>query len=185
MTIVTPAEALPAWAAVGPRRLGHVRRVVALLEDWAVAMRLPDGERARWCRAGWLHDALRDAPEAALRALADRPGPVELLHGPAAAARARAEGETDEALLLAVAWHSLGHADWDGAGDALYCADFLEPGRSFERERRAALAARYPADPAGVLREVAAWRLGWLMQSGWPIPEMTRGFWNRIVGGQA
>lgn len=184
MPLPTPAAVLPAWAAVGPRRLAHIQRVVALLDQWAVALGLPDTERERWRRAGWLHDALRDAPEAALRVLApDATGPLELLHGPAAAARAGREGDADEALLLAVAWHSLGHPAWDAVGDALYCADFLEPGRSFEPERRAALAARFPSEPATVLREVAAWRIGWLLHSGWPMPDLTQRFWNRIARG--
>lgn len=181
-----PATSLPAWAAVGPRRLAHIERVVALLDRWAVALGLSPSERERWCRAGWLHDALRDAPAADLQALAPEvTGPLELRHGPAAAARAGREGSSDRALLLAVAWHSVGHPDWEAVGDALYCADFLEPGRSFEPERRAALAARFPAAPAAVLREVAAWRIGWLLHSGWPMPDLTRRFWNRLVGGTA
>lgn len=186
MVSPVPVTGLPAWAAVRPRRLQHIQRVVALLDQWAVSLGLPDTERARWCRAGWLHDALRDAPEPDLHALApDVTGPLELLHGPAAAARARRAGDADDALLLAVAWHSVGHPDWDAVGDALYCADFLEPGRSFEPERRAALAARFPLEPTTVVREVAAWRIGWLLQSGWPMPELTQRFWNRIVGGLA
>lgn len=173
----------PSWARVSAPRLEHVRRVVRLLDEWAGAMAVSAAERERWLRAAWLHDALRDAPEAELRSLApDVEGPVDLLHGPAAAARAAALGETDAGVLSAVRWHSIGSPLWDRVGQALYCADFLEPGRSFEPAARAALAARYPADPDGVLREVARWRLGWLVRSGWSIPESTWRFWNHLAG---
>ena len=125
-------------------------RVVALVAHWADQLGLPEAERTRWLRAAWLHDALRDAPEAELRRLApDEPGPTDLLHGPAAAVRARQDGEDDAGVLGAVHWHSLGSAHWDRAGQALYCADFLEPGRKFDREERATLAARFPRGQPG------------------------------------
>jgi HD superfamily phosphohydrolase YqeK len=143
-------------------------------------------ERRRWLRAAWLHDALRDAPEEELRRWASSiPGPPELRHGPASAARAKAEGETDRGILDAVRYHSLGLAEWDMAGRILYCADYLEPGREFARERRAELARRLPEDPAGVLREVARLRLSRLVSSGWPIPEPTVRFWNSLVAGSS
>lgn len=174
-------DGLPSWAQVSARRLEHIRRVAGLMEQWAAARGLDAGERARWLRAAWLHDALRDAPEAELRALApEAGGPVELLHGPAAAARAAATGETDPGVLSAVRWHSLGSAQWDAAGRALYCADFLEPGRSFDPEGRAALAARFAEDPDAVLRAVAGRRLAWMISSGWRIPESTWRFWNHL-----
>jgi HD superfamily phosphohydrolase YqeK len=67
-------------------------------------------------------------------------------------------------------------------GRILYCADFLEPGRSFKREWRAELAQRLPQDPGGVLREVARARLLHTIESGWPILEPTMRFWNSLVG---
>jgi len=176
-------EGLPAWAVVGGPRLAHVRRVVALVTDWADAMSVDGDERARWLRAAWLHDALRDAPvDQLLRLAPDEAGPVELLHGPAAAARASHEGEADRGVLDAVRYHSLGWPEWDMAGAVLYCADFLEPGRRFEPEARAELARRFPGQPHQVLREVARWRLQWLVRSGWAIPEPTWRFWNGLFG---
>src|SRR5437868_9113138 len=79
-----PALALPPWAEVGRRRHAHIRRVAALVGEWADAMKVSQAERRRWLRAVWLHDALKDAklPDAAT-------------HGPAAADRAAQEGETD------------------------------------------------------------------------------------------
>lgn len=140
-------------------RAAHVARVVALLEQWAAACALDRVQRARWVRAGWLHDALRDADEGALRALL--PGnddPLPLLHGPAAAARALQDGEQDEELLEAIRWHTVGSVTWERTGRALYAADFLEPGRPFAQAERAELAAAYPADPDGVLRQVVQMR---------------------------
>ena len=64
-----------------------------------------------------------------------------------------AEGEVDRGVLDAVRYHSLGLAEWDMVGRILYCADFLDPERPFDREGRAELAERLPRDPGGVLRE--------------------------------
>ena len=114
---------LPAWAVVTPERRAHVERVAALLATWATAMHAPEGERARWLKAAWLHDALRDAPAA-----------NELAHGPLAAERAAHEGETDRGVLDALRYHSLGWAQWDDVGKMLYLADYLEPGRPFDQD---------------------------------------------------
>jgi HD superfamily phosphohydrolase YqeK len=166
--------------------VAHVERVAALAGVWADRMRTPPAERDRWLRAVWLHDALRDASPASLdRWAADAPGPVSLRHGPASAARAAAEGETDSGILDAVRYHSVGWADWDMVGRVLYCADFLEPGRVFGRERRAALAERFPDDPAGVLVVVAGDRLSHLIGSGWPLIDPTVRFWNSLVAPSA
>jgi 2-amino-4-hydroxy-6-hydroxymethyldihydropteridine diphosphokinase len=174
---------LPYWSRVSSERVRHIERVARLMHRWAEALALSAGEQERWLRAAWLHDALRDASEAELRQLApDEPGPVELLHGPAAAERAEREGEDDPGILSAIRWHSVGSAHWDQVGRALYCADFLEPGRSFDREARAALAERYPSAPEAVLLDVAGRRVGWMVRSGWAIPETTWRFWNQVVG---
>ena len=175
---------LPAWAVVSPERLAHIERVAALVDRWAGQLGIHEPERQRWLRAVWLHDALRDATDEELARWAPTtPGPSELRHGPASAARAKAEGEVDRGVLDAVRYHSVGLAEWDMAGRMLYCADFLEPGRDFARERRAALAERLPSDPAGVLREVARDRLKHMIASGWPLPEPTVRFWNRLASG--
>ena len=161
---------LPPWAVVTPERRGHIERVVGLLDAWAAARRAPAAERARWLKAGWLHDALRDAPAA-----------DELAHGPMAAERAARDGETDRGLLDAVRYHSLGYAGWDDAGKMLYLADYLEPGRSFDREARAALAARVPGDRDAVLQQVAARRLNRVIDGRWPLVRETVDFWNSLV----
>jgi HD superfamily phosphohydrolase YqeK len=156
--------------------------VAELVSEWAEALIVPDPERNRWLRAVWLHDALRDAPIGELdRWASSVPGPAEVKHGPASAARAKAEGETDRGVLDAVRYHSIGLAEWDMAGRVLYCADFLEPGRSFAPDTRAALARRFTDDPSGVLREVARYRLAHQVASGWVLLEPTVRFWNSLV----
>ena len=173
---------LPQWAVVTPARLDHIQRVAELAAGWAERMGVPDSERNRWLRAVWLHDALRDAPPDQLEQwAASTNGPPELRHGPASAARAKAEGETDRGVLDAVRYHSLGLAEWDMVGRILYCADYLEPGRSFQAEQRADLAERLPEDPGGVLREVARARLTHTIETGWPVLEPTVRFWNSLA----
>ena len=174
-------DLLPSWAQVGPKRLAHIQRVAALLDSWGAAMLLSASEHGRWVRAGWLHDALRDAPLAELQALV--PGcdwDEELLHGPAAAHKADGTYETDAQVLLAVEWHSVGSIEWGPTGRALYCADFLDPERKFDREGRAALAKRFPKEPDAVFREVVMRRVEWTERSGWPLLEPTRELWNSL-----
>jgi HD superfamily phosphohydrolase YqeK len=161
---------LPAWAQVTPARRAHVERVVALLDSWAGAMRVLPAERARWLRAGWLHDALRDAPLGDLMA-----------HGPAAAERAAKDGEQDRGVLDAVRYHTIGYAGWDDVGRMLYLADFLEPGREFDSDGRQALAQRVPSERDAVLREVARRRIEWVLRSAWPLPPETVAFWNALA----
>jgi HD superfamily phosphohydrolase YqeK len=186
----TPAPGLrptlPSWAIVSPERHAHIERVAALVSSWAETMGIPANERHRWLRAVWLHDALRDAPADELEQWAPTsPGPPSLRHGPASAARAKAEGEIDRGVLDAVRYHSLGLAEWDMVGRSLYCGDYLEPGRTRDPERKAELAARFPADPGGVLREVARERVNRLVQSGWTLPEPTVRFWNSLVASRS
>lgn len=172
---------LPRWAAVTPRRREHIARVTALLERWAAELRLPDDERAAWRDAGRLHDALRDLDEPALRALAaDEASDVNVLHGPAAAARLVAEGEQRTAVLDAVRHHTLGSAAWGPVGRALYMADFLEPGRKFAQADRAFLVAHAPHDFDGVFRQVVRQRLEWAIREGKPLHAATVAMWNAV-----
>lgn len=180
------APALPAWAQVGPKRLAHIQRVAALLDSWGAAMSLPAPEHERWLRAGWLHDALRDAPLPELQALV--PGcdwDAELLHGPAVANKVEAnqyvEEWRDPQVVMAVRWHSVGCVGWGMTGKALYCADFLDPDRKFDREARAELSRKFPTDPDAVFREIVRRRVEWNERSGWPLLEPTRELWNSLL----
>jgi HD superfamily phosphohydrolase YqeK len=180
------AGTLPAWAVVSAARRAHLTRVAELMESWARTCHLDPDDVARWRAAGMLHDALRDAPPATLRPLVEpalRELADGLLHGPAAASRLRADGVDDEPVLLAVAWHTTGHADLDRLGRALYLADHLEPGRSYESEVNAARRARVPQEMDAVLRELAAERIARMVREGRPLLETTVRFWNGIIHG--
>jgi HD superfamily phosphohydrolase YqeK len=156
------------------------------MESWARTFHLDADDVARWRAAGMLHDALRDAPPATLRPLVEpalRELPDGVLHGPAAASRLRADGVDDEPVLLAVAWHTTGHPALDRLGRALYLADHLEPGRSYESEVNAARRARVPQEMDAVLRELAAERVARTVREGRPLLEATVRFWNGIIHG--
>jgi HD superfamily phosphohydrolase YqeK len=161
---------LPPWAQVSADRRAHIERVAALIGAWATAMGASGIERARWLKAAYLHDALRDAP------LADK-----LAHGPAAAERAARDGETDQGVLDAVRYHTVGYAGWDDVGRMLYLADFLEPGRRFAADERRTLAQRVPHERDAVLKEVVRWRIEWVLRSGWPLVPETVGLWNALA----
>ncbi len=179
---------LPAWAALGDKRRRHVERVAGLLEDWAVAGSLPPAERTRWVAAGYLHDAVKEKPEADLRALLAGPArdlPEPLLHGPAVAELLRREGVDDRELLLALTYHTLGHAELGRTGWALFAADFLEPGRDLANEWRAALRARMPGEMGDVVKEILAARITHLLDQRRPVRPETMGFWNRLAGGRS
>jgi len=109
---------------------------------------------------------------------------AELLHGPAVANKAEAnryvEEWRDPEVLMAVRWHSVGCVGWGMTGKALYCADFLDPERKFDREERAALAERFPRDADAVFREVVRRRVEWTERSGWALLEPTRELWNSL-----
>jgi predicted HD superfamily hydrolase involved in NAD metabolism len=176
---------LPDWAVVSRHRIAHMERVATLMEEWATALKLPADERARWKAAGFLHDALREAPPEQLRSMVP---PVfrhlagKLLHGPAAAERLRQDGLDDEAFLRAVAYHTIGHPELDDLGRALFIADYIEPGRKYEPARLAALRSRMPQDRAGVLREVLHARMENLLNEGRPLRAETAAFWNVVNG---
>lgn len=176
---------LPDWATVGPARREHVERVSELLDSWAVDLSLEDADRRRWRSAGFLHDVLRESDPEVLRTrvppdLALLPGSV--LHGPAAAERLRVEGVRDGELLRAVAFHTIGDPCLGDLGRALYSADFLEPGRSFLREWRAALRERMPDELDAVCREVAGARIRSALERGQTLLPQTVGFWNVLAG---
>jgi 2-amino-4-hydroxy-6-hydroxymethyldihydropteridine diphosphokinase len=178
---------LPPWARASERRRAHMRRVAELLDGWARALGLPERDRVRWRSLGYLHDSLKDAPAGELRQglappLSTLPGPV--LHGPAAAARLADEGVDDPELLDAVRYHTLGHPDLGPAGQALYAADFLEPGRDVENEWRRQLRSRMPHELDQVVREVLQGRILKLVGAARAVPRETFAFWNRLTGGE-
>ncbi|HEY2895788.1 MAG TPA: hypothetical protein VGJ12_01525 [Gemmatimonadaceae bacterium] len=177
---VTEIE-LPAWAVASPRRRAHIARVHALALSWADAMRIDRDERDAWSDATRWHDALRDAGEAELRALVPQlDWPASLLHGPAAATRLSRDGESRSAVVEAIFWHTIGNARWDRTGRALYMADFLEPGRQFDRDVRATLASAVPGDFDGTFRTVVRMRLGEKVASGPKLRAESAALWESV-----
>jgi HD superfamily phosphohydrolase YqeK len=173
---------LPPWAMVSDKRRHHIARVTALIDEWGRALRLSDTERQEWHDAGRFHDALRDAPEIMLRELAAGfpVADANVLHGPAVEQRLRLDGDRRAGLLEAVRWHTIGHKGWSRTGQALFMADFLEPGRSFARAERAYLARHVPHDFGGTFREVVRIRLEWTLREGKPLFLETVELWNAI-----
>ena len=176
------AGILPHWACVSPDRLAHIGRVAELLTVWAGTIAPRDVKL--WRAAAWLHDALRDSDEDTLRKQVSahyRAWPAALLHGPAVAQLLTEEGGAPPALLAAVSYHTVGHPELGTMGQALYLADFLEPGRSFSSEWRAALRARMPAELSAVLKEVASARIAHIVNCGSALLPETVAFWNSLV----
>ena len=172
---------LPAWAIASPKRREHIGRVTTLLDGWAATLGIDDGERAAWHDAGLWHDALRDAEEPLLRELSrDDVAPVEILHGPACAARLEAIGESRRDVIEAIRWHTLGNPGWSRTGRALFMADFLEPGRKFMVAERAWLAQLVPDDFDGVFRQVVKSRLEWSLREGKGLHPETVAMWNAV-----
>ena len=173
---------LPSWARVSDKRRHHIERVTALLDTWADILQLSPQEASAWHDAGAWHDALRVAPADELKRWAGDDGrPTTMLHGPAAAARLIADGESRDDLLEAVRWHTLGNPDWERTGRALFMADFLEPGRPFMPRDRAFLASQVPADFNGVFTQVVRVRLEWTLREGKPVFPETVALWNRLL----
>jgi HD superfamily phosphohydrolase YqeK len=185
ITIDAAEGRLPVWVVVGEHRRAHMTRVAELLGNWARSLGLDEDEQIRWRAAGYLHDVLREeSPEALSQRLPIElrglPGP--LLHGPAAAEKLRVEGLQDGELLSAIAFHTVGDANFGRLGRALYAADFLEPGRSFMQEWTAELRARMPHDMNAVVFEIVQARIVHLTQQGSTLEARSIGFWNTLVG---
>lgn len=183
MTVSAPSAwpELPSWALVSERRRAHIARVTALLDAWAPHVAEDAAEARALHDAGRLHDALRDAPEPLLRELSgDAAGPVDVLHGPAAATLLAREGEARADVLDAVRWHTLGSASWGRVGRALYMADFLDPGRKFAVADRAFLAAHVRHDFDAVFRQVVRMRLQWSLGEGLELYAGTVALWNAV-----
>jgi 2-amino-4-hydroxy-6-hydroxymethyldihydropteridine diphosphokinase len=181
LTVALDPFALPEWARVSDKRRKHIVRVTTLLMAWASEIGISEDERRDWMHAGLLHDALRDADESELRALANDPArEEELLHGPAVANLLSSSGDVSPPALLAIRYHTVGSPDWDRTGKALYMADFLEPGRSFARSDRAFLARQVPHDFDGVFRQVLRARLEYALREGYTLFPETVGLWNSV-----
>lgn len=186
--VAAAAGVLPDWAVARKKRRAHVARVAGLLREWAQARGDAPRDVERWTAAGYLHDVLRDADPKDLRAALSGPLdqlPDEVIHGPAAADRLRRGGVSDEPLLTAIAFHTLGSPDFDDIGKALYVADFLEPGRKIQPKWRARLRSEMPHDLDSVAQAVVGKRIQYLIKKRRPVPTETLGLWNLLAKGSS
>ena len=179
---------LPRWAVAGTKRREHMERVAELLRDWSKARCESPIEVERWAALGFLHDALRDAKPNDLRPYVEVSMtylPGSMLHGPATARMLREGGVTDETLLTAVKYHTIGTADFGVIGKALYAADFLEPGREFCQKWRCELRAIMPEQLDTVVCKIVGARVQHLIDKERPVRAETLGFWNTLVKGRS
>ena len=175
------AAELPAWARCDEPRREHARRVGDLLLEWAAKLGLPEAEQVRWRATGVLHDALKDAPESELRALAGDGWPAPVLHAPACSARLAEDGVDDEGMLQAIRYHPVGHPDLGDLGEYLILADYLEPGRSGDDDSRERLRRNLPGGRRAALRSVLRDRLERLLVRDRPLMPCSVEMWNRVV----
>lgn len=162
-------------------------RVAELLGDWAGEREESDRTRIRWLAAGHLHDALRDEDPGRLLGQVDpsfKELPGKVLHGPGAAFLLRRDGIRDSELLHAIAFHTLGSAEFEDLGFALFAADFLEPGRKIREDWRAELRRRVPGELEAVVREILSARIEHLLERGRPLHPETLAMWSRLSEGQ-
>lgn len=111
--------------------------------------------------AGLAHDLARELPAPELLRLAGREGPPlrdweraapVLVHGRAAAGLLRGRfGVSDPEVLAAVCDHVTGRPGMPGLSKAVFCADFLEPGRDFVEDGLREQALELPLDEATAL----------------------------------
>jgi predicted HD superfamily hydrolase involved in NAD metabolism len=175
-------------ALISPERASHSRRVA----DLAVSLCTREGidpERGRI--AGLAHDLCKELPKKAQRELAvlyteaDSALPSALMadkvvHGPAAAGLlARDYGLADEAILEAVAIHTVGKPGMSGLATILYCADKLESGRERldDGYRRRCLAMSLD----GMLLAVVEGVVGWMRSQGREIAPETLILYSTLV----
>lgn len=79
-------------------------------------------------------------------------------------------------------FHTLGSPRFGTLGRALYLADFLEPGRTFEPEWTESLRRRMPGEMDAVLREVVDARIGHVARNGGILHPETKAFHAQVEG---
>ncbi len=127
------------WCLMSQERRVHSASVAQYAANLASVYKV-DISKAMAC--GLLHDVAKELPiekqrelargylndEAIFSSFSD-----ELLHGPAAAQLVSMEGERDEELLDAIAYHSTGHCGMKILGKILYLSDKIAFDRPFNR----------------------------------------------------
>lgn len=134
-------DRIAAWARakIEPKRIGHVRGVVNMVEHLALLYAPDDVRRARL--AGWIHDVakhwsddeLLDFARSHRLPISDTERTVpSLLHGAVGYALANDIFLLDDAALRAAcANHTTGAPNMDTLDKIVFLGDLIEPGRSF------------------------------------------------------
>ncbi|HET9870162.1 MAG TPA: bis(5'-nucleosyl)-tetraphosphatase (symmetrical) YqeK [bacterium] len=177
-----------AWVRtqVGPARWKHIQGVVQSAEKLARRFGLPVG-KARL--AAWLHDCAKELPRARMLAwmrgtpfrldAGERALPA-LWHPHAGAAIAwKKWGVRDRGLLEAVRCHTLGGERMGPLAQAIFVADFIEPGRRFPGVGEARRAARESL--AGGVRAKASQTVALLLSEGRLVHPRLLLTWNAFV----
>jgi predicted HD superfamily hydrolase involved in NAD metabolism len=152
-------------------RFEHTRGVVATISRLAEAHG-QDRQQARL--AAWLHDAAKNEEPRRMKALAKKAKADDLelslpslWHAPAGAALARFKhGVRDRSVLRAIRCHTTGAPRLDWLGQALYVADYCEPGRRDKGLK--AIRKLAEKDLAAAFERVAREKLAWVIGRGLP-----------------
>lgn len=177
--------------ALSAERFSHTLSVAR----WARTLaRLHGEDPARARRAGLLHDCAKELPGRRLAALARRhrlsvPGldfilkrrRYGLLHADVSALLARRDyGVADDAVLSAIAGHTLGRDRMSRLDKILYVADFSAPQRGFAAAARVRRLARRDIDAA--FREALRLKLLHVLRAGDALHPQTVALWNASFG---
>jgi predicted HD superfamily hydrolase involved in NAD metabolism len=175
---------------LSPERYRHTLSVARWAEELA---RRHGQDPARARRAGLLHDCAKEIPGFRLAALVRRRrlavpdrefilrhGRLGLFHAYVSADRARREfGIKDQAVLSAIARHTLGDERMGPLDKILYVADFSAPQRGFAAAARLRRLARKDLDAA--FRETVRLKILYVVHGGGALHPQTVRLWNKQV----
>lgn len=139
--------------------------------------------------ASVLHDIAKPMSDCELLSLSDKFGILSvsierrnprLLHAPVGAEIAHREfGVTDDAVLSAIRWHTVGLRGMPACAMILYIADATEPEREFEGVEGIRAASERSLAEGCALR--AASTVAYVMKMGWELDIRTLEFYNSLV----
>ena len=130
-------------ARMSKQRFKHVLRVEQSALELAEKY---DVDREKSSIAALLHDVAKEEPDSEMRDLVISENlDLDLLqygsqiwHAPVGAVQARRDFEiTDEEILNAIKYHTIGTPDMTDVEKVIFVADYIEPGRDFEGVKKA------------------------------------------------
>ncbi len=130
-------------ARLSKKRFEHVLRVELTALELAEKY---DIDREKSSIAALLHDVAKEEPDSEMRDLVISENlDLDLLqfgsqiwHAPVGAVQARRDFEiTDEEILTAITYHTVGAPEMTGVEKVVFVADYIEPGRDFDGVKKA------------------------------------------------